>query len=148
MRICGHCRFTRVLRLLYECIGQAGNKSGDLVNLFAHIKAQVGGDLLVAAAARVQLASNLPSERDYPSLDVMVNVLDGWIVIGRYSFTSDLIECRQTQAQFLRAEHIGLGQRGRVRLAGGNFVWQQDAVKRERPLPVLKLRIGGLVEAP
>ena len=55
MRIAGHHRFAGASRLLHQCKSPGGEPSIDQIDLLAHIEAQVGGDLLIAAAPCVQL---------------------------------------------------------------------------------------------
>ena len=114
----------------------------------AHVQAQVGGDLLVAAAAGVQLVADFAGKLHQPLFDVMVNVFDGRVVSRGHAFGGDLLERRAAwPASSAAVSTPALASADSVRLARRNLVRQQDAIERKRPLPLLEFRVQLLAEA-
>ncbi len=147
MRVRRHGSLTGGFRLIHEFADELAKPLRDDVDLRAYVQAQIGGNLFVAAAAGVQLVADFAGKLHQPCFDVMMNVFDGRIISRRHAFGRNLIERVQRSFELGVRQHAGLGQRGRVRLAGRHFVGQQDAVERKRPLPLLEFRIRRLLEA-
>ncbi len=115
--------------------------------MLADIQPQIGGNLLVAATAGVQLVTHFASHCDQARFHVVMHVFNGRVIRLGHTIAPDLLERGQRGREFVAAQHTGLRQRGSVRLARGNFVGQQHAVERKRPLPLLELGIRPLIEA-
>ena len=75
MRVRRHRRIRSLLRAIGDHSAQFGQFVPQLIDRRPHVQPQVGRDLLVAAAAAVQLVSRLPDQRDELLLDEVMNVL-------------------------------------------------------------------------
>jgi hypothetical protein len=86
-RVANACRPASLPAGLFGAIGERSADLGQffshLVNRRSHIKPQIGGDLLVAAATAVQFVSNFANQRGQLLLDEVVHVLS--FVVSRKS---------------------------------------------------------------
>jgi len=120
--------------------------------LSAHIEAQVRGDLLVAAAAGVQLETKLSDPIYKLELDEVMNVLRGRMIAHprlarvRTEFRSNRIErCAQLRC-FSFGQDSCRGESRRVRLAGGYFFIEKPPVKDDRALPRFEFSVKWLAK--
>ena len=102
--------------------------------LFAHEKAEVGGNLFVAAAAGVQLEAEVADARHQLELHKVVNVFRlraAVNVAGRplRVLVANGVERAHDPVQFLGREDAGRGDGARVGLAGSHFLGKQLPVK-------------------
>ena len=116
------------------------------IDLLTNVEPQVGGNLLVAAAPRVQLVTGFARQLHQAQLDVVVHVLDGRIVRPGNFFTRNLLEGEDYPAKLLAGQHARLGNGDGVRLAGDYLEGQQHAVERKGALPLLEVGILRLAE--
>ena len=147
VRVGRHRAFAGNVGLVDEFTSKLDQQIAYGINLLANIEPQIGGDLLVAAASRVQLVAGFASQFHQARLDVVVHILDRRIVGLGNRFARDLLEREDRAGKLLRIQHSGAGERGRVRLAGSDFVRQQHAIEGKRPLPLLEFGILRLAEA-
>ena len=84
----------------------------------------VGDDLIVAAAAGVQLAADVAEPFDQGLLDVRVDVfeLDGEGEFAAFDLAADLVESGDDLLGFVGGEQADLGQHAGVGLAGEDVV--------------------------
>ena len=92
MRVRRHRRLAGLLSLVHKLLRQFDEQLRDRVDLRPHVQPQVGRNLLIAAAAGVQLEAHLAGNFHQPLLDIVVHVLDGRIVGGGNPLSRDLIE--------------------------------------------------------
>ena len=118
---------------------------------FLHEHAEIGGDQLIAAAAGVQFEAERPEIFDQRRFDEMVHVFGGRGVqprgIARCAL-GDLVERRQGVAHFLDGENARRFERARPHAIHRQFVRQQAAVERERPLKLVEQLVGRAVKPP
>ena len=104
MRIGGHGGIARLLGPRHQRIQPLRQLQPQIIDTGSHIKAQISGNLLVAAAATVQLVTHVANHHDQLFLDKMMHVL-GLIIIeerwGHRSLFSNLIEALQDGNQFI-----------------------------------------------
>src|SRR5271165_2171066 len=115
-----------------------------------HVQAQVGGDLLIAAAPRMQLEAKIPDGFDKVQLDEVMDILRVGIhglrltrslsrLVGllRKAFY-DAIESIDNLPKFALAQNGCSVQRASVRLAGCSLFLEQRTIELERALPVIE----------
>ncbi len=135
-------------------------------------EAHVGGDLLVAAAAGVELEGEGADFFGEFELDEVVDVFglwgggdDGGANLGVGGFVVDLaaggadavgpvegafayaVEAVEGLLEFILGEDIGGGDGAGVGLGGGDLVGQEAPVEGEAALPLLEGAVEGLAEA-
>ena len=119
------------------------------IDVCADVKPQVGGDLLVATTAAVQFVAGVADQRGELLFDEMMDVF-GFIVFkisGRVrGVLSDLRQAVENRIEFAVRQNSGQPQGASVRSTGRKFVWQENAVKRKRPLPAFEIFIERLAE--
>ena len=121
------------------------------VDGFTRVQAQVGRDLLVAAAAGMQLVSGFTDGRDELLLDEMVHVFrirsfeQHWI--GSCSELK-FIKPTQNGGKFLARENACAAKGTRMSAAGSAFMAQKTAIEAERALPLLEVCVERLAHAP
>ena len=129
-----HHRITRRLRLDRECPRPVGEMAGDGRALLPHVEAEVGRNLLVAAAAGVQLETKIADTRHQLQLDKVVNVfrLGAAVnVAGRTLrvFVANGVQRAHDLFQFLGGEDARGRDGARVGFAGSHFLGKQLPVK-------------------
>ncbi len=119
MRVRRHGGICRLLRAIHHHAAQFRQFVPQLINRRPHVEPQIRRNLLVAAAAAVQLVSGFPDQRDQLLLDEMMNVLR-FIVVEkrrrRRRLLADLLQPLQNADQFVRRQNSGCFQaRARAR---------------------------------
>ena len=102
VRVARHHSVAGVARLLDQRSGPRGEAVDDKLDLRAHIEAQVGGNLFVAAAAGVQLESERADALRQLEFDEVMNVLGGGVV-AHLRLARVRCELRGDRVQRLRA---------------------------------------------
>ena len=125
----------------------SSNSCDTAADLFPHVEPQVGRDLFVAAAPGVQLVANLTGHFHQALLDVVMNVLDGRIIVFRHTLAGDLVKREKRRRQLLLVQNASRLQRLGVRFARSDLVGQQYAIERKRPLPLLEIGVLRLAKA-
>jgi len=153
MGVTGHHRLAGCASLLDQRAGPCGQSIHSQADLLAHIETEIGRNLLVAAAAGVQLEPQRADALGQLQFDKVMNVLGRRIVayqglarLGCVLF-ADHIQRRAQLRPFTFSENPGGDQRGGVRLAGGDLTIEKPPVKDNRALPGFKLRIQRLAES-
>src|SRR5580658_170174 len=152
MRVARHHRVTGASRLFQKSTGPLCEPLDDALDLLANIEAKVGGNLLIAAAARVKLETERSNLLRQPQLDKMMNVL-GRRIVANPLFVRIRRKLRRNRVQrptqlsgFTLGHNPCRAQSRRMCLARGNLLRQQLPVEGQRPLPGFKLRIERLTE--
>jgi hypothetical protein len=84
VRVAGHHGIAGCFAsLLDKRAGPCGESCDDEIDLRADVEAQVGGDLLVAAAAGVELEAERANALDELDLDEVMNVFGGGMIAHR-----------------------------------------------------------------
>ena len=78
--VAGHDGFAGGVGLLDEGVGPGGERVDDELDVIADVEAQVGGDLLVAAAAGVELEAERADALDEFEFDEVMDVFGGGVV--------------------------------------------------------------------
>src|SRR5262249_4558850 len=117
------------------------------LNRHADKQPQIGGDLLIAAAPAVQLLTGFANQRDQLFFYKMVNIFGRGIVKASRSLAVNLSQTSENRIPLLRSENSCLMKSMCMRRTGSHFIEQQLAVKWERPLPLLELRIEWFPES-
>src|SRR6202789_4421886 len=142
------------------------------VNTVAHEEAHVGGDLLVTAAAGVQLERESTNLFGQLELDEVVDVFGLWgggndgraelllggLVVDLAAGGGDAVgpvdgafanasEALQRDFEFFRREDSGGCDGLRMGLAGGHLLRKEAPVEGEAALPLLEGAVEGLAEA-
>ncbi len=124
------------------------------VDLLADVEAKIGGDLLVAAAAGVELEAERADALDQLQLDEVMNVFGGWMIADerlagfRCVVGGDGVERVPRCSAVSRSVRIPAAtEGGRVRLAGGDFLGEQPPVKDDGALPCFEFAIERLAKA-
>ena len=106
----------------------------DRVDAVADVEFQVGGDLVVAAAAGVQLATDVTEPLDQCTLDVHVHVfqLGTEREVTGGDFGKDRVEFGDDRVTFLVVEQADLGQHPRMGLRTTDVDGGQAMVKTDR----------------
>src|ERR1019366_9230651 len=102
-----------------------------LVNGGAHEETKVGGNLLIAAASRVQFVASRADDHGQLFFDEVVDVFHSRIVqeFGRiFGVASDLVEAVDDLGQLFGSEHTSMFERAGVCAAGGEFKRYQSLV--------------------
>ena len=76
MRVSRHCILTGIFCLLHEFANQLRQHSRYRIDLIADIQSQVGRNLLVAAAAGVELVTHFTNQLHQSLLDEMMHIFD------------------------------------------------------------------------
>ncbi len=153
MRVGGHDGVACGFGPLYQGQGPVAQQFLSLRCMLAHVKAQVGRDLLIAAAAGVELQGQLANVRGQFELDEMMHVFGTRIGCqgGAPSAVPAVLEHGIQPIAHLgglgRRQNAGGSEHARVRLAGSNLLGEKPPVKAKGPLPLLKARIERLAEA-
>ena len=120
------------------------------IDAVAHEEAEVGRNLLVAAASGVQLVASGADQRDELLFDEVVDVF-GFRVVEefqrRFGAVADFSERFCDLGKLFGGQHSGMFESVGVGAAGGEFEGQQPLIVRERPLPFFKFRVKRLPEA-
>ena len=144
MRVCRHRRLSGSLGFIEDCIHEFDELHTKLIDRVTHKQAQIGSDLLIAAAACMQFQANIPGEFNQPALEEMVNVL-GFAVFEKSSIALNRMlhmgKGVEQRLQLRCGEHAHSGKRTSVCAAGSHLLRQKSFVKRKRPLPLLEFRI-------
>ena len=83
VRIGGHRRTSCLLSAGEQRIDPVCDLQSQIINTRSHIETQIGGNLLVAASASVQLVPNITNDRDQLLLDKVMHILSFIIVKER-----------------------------------------------------------------
>jgi hypothetical protein len=98
----------------------------------------------------VELVSRLADERNQLLLDEVMNIF-GFVVLQKrrigLGFLTDLFETANDIGSLFRRQDARMLECPRVRTARLEFEWEQNLVKRKRPLPPFKRGIEGLPES-
>src|SRR5690242_15697268 len=144
MGVRGHRSVACGLCFLRDHLDELNQLALKLVDCVTHKQTQIGSDLLVAAASRVQLEPNISSEFDQTTFEEMMNVF-GLAVLHEvwigFSSMLDVFQSIEQRLQFRCREHTGTRERTSVRAAGGDLLRQESLVEWKRPLPLLEFRI-------
>lgn len=106
----------------------------DLVDRIADVELEVGGDLVVAAASGVQLASDIAELLDQPALDVHVDVFE-FVAERQFApldLAEDLIECRLNPVRLVVGQQADGGEHAGVRFGAADVDVCQPRVKADR----------------
>ena len=147
---CLACRLCLSQESLYPQM-QIGLQCGNGV---AHIEPQIGGNLLIPAAARVQLQRCIPNAQFQFQLDEVVDIFrirvhkvgSEFLIAAepaRLKIRKDTVESTPNRPQFVVCEDAQFRQGARMRFAGGHFVRNQAPVKAERALPAIEIVSSG-----
>src|SRR5580700_7422367 len=151
MGVGGHCGAAGLFGPIGESRADLGQFLPQLINRRPRIKAQVGGDLLVAAAPTVQLVAEVADPRYELLLDEMMHILSIIVLhesFGRSSHLAYLLQAFQNADELVRRQHASISQTASVGPARGEFIIQQPPVEIKRPLPAFELRVQRLPEPP
>ena len=139
--VAGHHRIAGGASLLDQCIGPHDERIKSERNLLAHIEAQVGGNLLVAAAPGMQLEAKRADALDQLEFDKMMNVFGRRMIAHqrlagfRCVLGGNCIERLAELRSFTLCENVCGNQGRRVRLASCDFFIEKPPVKTNRTLP-------------
>ncbi len=135
MRVAGHDGVTCGTCLLDQRAGPVCKTASGLLNAVPDVEAQVGGDLLVAAAAGVQLEAQRANALKQIQLDKMMNVFGGCMIAHRSLagfggvVDGDCIERIAELCAFALGQDSGCAQGSSMRLAGGYLLIEESPVK-------------------
>src|SRR5438270_4709347 len=144
MRVRRHRSSSGTFGFLEDDLDKANQVALQVVDCFAYEQAQIGSDLLVAAASGMQLQSNVTGQFGQPALEKMMDVLRLAVLEEmRIALTRVLhvFHSLKQRVQFCRREHTDARKGTNMRTAGGDFLRQQSLVERKRPLPPLEFGI-------
>jgi hypothetical protein len=119
-----------------------------LVDIRADVEAEVGGDLLIAAAAAVEFVARVSDESDELFFDEVVDVF-GFAVFEKPrigGLSGNLVEALENRDEFFRRQNAHALESLSVCATGRQLVWQQALIVRKRPLPALEFGIERLAE--
>ena len=110
---------------------------------------EVGGDLVVAGAARVQLAANRADDLGQPALDRHVDVLvvGAELELARLELGRDRVEAVEQGRELRVVDDAGAVQPGYVRAGARHVLGPEPAVVAERRVQAREQRIGRSLEA-
>ncbi len=133
MRVSRHRRASMLGRAPNECLLETGHCEQQIRARPARPHAQVGGDLIVAAASRVQHPGDRTRKLEEAALDGGVDVLitrsDHEVVAGQ--LRRDRTEPGVERAMLRAAEHTDAAEHARVRSRPGDVVGAETAVNGE-----------------
>ncbi len=149
MRIGRHHRGFGILCLFKERERPCSELRDGGVDGVTDEEAEVSGDLLVAAATRVELEGDVADFGGEGELDEVVDVLGfrRGDVGGCGQAGKDRVEAVKCQFQLGGRENAGSSDGVGVRFAGSDFLGQKAGVEGKRPLPGLETGIEGCAEA-
>ena len=100
-----------------QCAAQCNKLPNQCIDRTAQPQSQIGRDLIVARACRVQSLSCITGECDQTPLDIEVNVLElpRKLKLAALDFGADLRETGFDRAQIVGGNDIRVGQHPRVR---------------------------------
>ena len=121
----------------------------EVVDGVAHPELHVGDDLIVAAAAGVQLAAEVAETLDQGALDVRVDVFQGDREgeLAAVDLAGDGVEGGGDLLGLVGAEQADLGEHPGVGLAGADVVAVEAAVEADRFGEGFDAVVGGAAEA-
>jgi hypothetical protein len=133
-----------------ESVRPGGEVNDGRVDSVAHIQAQIGGDLFVAAAAGVQFERDGAGALLQFQLEEVVHVFRcgrRYVQLACCEVFADCVQAVHDLLQFCGREDACRCDGPGVRGAGEDFLPDEAPVKRERPLPVLEGLVQWLAEA-
>src|SRR5205085_192774 len=148
----------RVTRQDHVALALGGREEGglhvaqpavDVVHGVADPKLDVGGHLVVAAAAGVELAADVAEALDEGALDVGVNVFQLYREgeLAAVDLALDVVQGGHDLSGLVGAEQADLGEHAGVGLAGADVVGVQAAVEADRLGEGLDAVVGLAAEA-
>jgi hypothetical protein len=152
MGIRRHNRIAGGLGLARERARPIGKISCDRAALLAHVQAEVGCNLLVAAAARVQLETEVADSSYQFELHKVVNILRlqaAMNVAGRplRKFVANRVQRAHNPLQFRCRENARGGDGAGVRFAGSYLLRKQPPIKCQGSLPLFEVVVQWLAKA-
>ena len=146
MRISRHDRIARSFCLGEKSLGPFGELADQRFDAVADVEAQIGGDLLVAAAAGMELQTERAHGFRQAQFDEMVDVLSLRIVADlvelRRVIRADGFERADDPVALVGGENARGAQRERVRPAGSQFFPEKQPVEANGALPLIEEGIG------
>ena len=113
---------------------ESGEGGARFAGGFAEIKAQVRGDLLIAAAAGVELGAEFSGAGDERGLDEAMHVLGVGSQYARgigLDGTADFVESGANRLRFRAGQYSCGGESGSPSAARGNFLGEERSVESE-----------------
>src|SRR6185437_10832574 len=151
VRVAGHHGFACALSEVDEAGTPFAQTGEGGVDGLAHEEAHVGGDLLVAAAASVELEGEVADDPGELKLGEVVDVLglggfgyDRWSQCG---LGENFVQTVEHGDQFGIGEDACGGDGAGMRLRGGDLLWEETPVEGEAALPLFQGLVEGLAEA-
>ncbi len=120
----------------------------DAVDRLADPQPQIGRDLVIAAAGRVQLAPHLAEPLDECPFDVHVNVfeLDVELEAALLNFAADVAQGLLNSPAFVVGEQADVGQHLGMRDRGGDIVRIKAAIEAHTFSELLHAAVGRLLK--
>src|SRR5258706_11506877 len=150
MRVAGQHDVDLALRALDQRAAQLRERRAQLERTRAQPEQEVGRDLVVAAAAGVQLPGNRPDDLEQAPLDVRVHVLERGVEreAAALELLRDLLEPLHELLGLARLENPLAAQHARVSDAAAHVLAEQRAVDVHGGREALHACVGRLREAP
>ena len=149
--VSGHDGRAGLLGEFDEGLGPGGEADSGGADRVAHEEAHVGGDLLVAASAGVELEGEGTDDFRELQLNIVMDVFGVWGFScerrRKLGFGEDLVEAGEHGGEFGVGEDAGGGDGFRVSLRGGDLLWEQAPVEGEGTLPFFELFVEWFAEA-
>ena len=152
VRVTWHDGIACVASLLDQRAGPGCEAADDKLNLSAHVEAQVCCNLFVAAAASVQLESEISGALYELQLDEVMNVLGGRVIahfdlasVGR-EFRGNLVERPAQLRCFSFGQDSCREESRRVRLTGSYFMVEKAPIENNGPLPRFEFGVQRLAK--
>ncbi len=147
----GHNGFARGMGLRDKMLCPGGEVGEQHLGAKTDVEAEVGGDLLVAAAAGVELEGEVADRVSEAELDEVVDVFGLGVVADlvrpRRVVGSDGLQRADDLGAVVVGEDTGGAKRERMRPAGGQLFPEQLPVEADRALPLVEEGIGGRAKA-
>src|SRR5215831_9180961 len=149
VRVAGQDQVAVALRRRYQRRLQVLQEAVEPVDGAAHPELDVGDDLVIAAAAGVELAADIAEALDQGALDMGVNVLqlhrEG--KLATLDLGGNLRESRHNLADLRLAQQADLAKHVSVRLAGEHVLAVEPAVEADRLGEPLNALVGLAAES-
>ena len=149
VRVAGHRPPGVGVGELAEPSHQLADQLDRALGTLADVEGDVGRDLIVARAPRVQLAADRAGDLGDPALDRHVDVfvvgLERKAILAELE--GDLVESRVQGVELAVVEHAGEEQGARVRLRLAHVLRPETPIEPDRRVQPVKERVLGLAEA-
>ncbi len=128
---------------------QSGQLAADSADFIAQVKANVGGNLIVARTTGVQLLAGDADLVRQPRLDIHVHVFQAHRPLKAtvLDLAADLFQARLNLLQLVFAQHTHFGQHRRVRQRTIDIVVVKALIETDGGSKALNKLIGGFSEA-